>query len=86
MAHKEIYAIYDMVKEEMGQLNLYKNKGEAVRAYNHAMIGLDDNPQAPANSDDYRLYKIGLIDDETMRSTIGDPERVVVSVGDAENE
>lgn len=81
MAKKEIYAIYDLVKEECGQLNLYKNRQEALRAYDSAMTNLDNDINSPAVSSDYNLIFIGIIDDETMKSTIGDPETVIRSVG-----
>lgn len=85
MAKKEIYAIYDLIKQECGQLNMYKNKNEALRSYNSAMQNLDNDKISPAVSSDYKLVFIGIIDDETMKSTIGDPEEVIINVGD-ENE
>jgi len=45
------------------------------------MNNLDNDPIAPAVSSDYKLVFIGLLNDETCKTTIGEPENVIISVG-----
>lgn len=59
-----LYCIYDTIAEEAGQPFTSKNDGTAIRSFFHSLV-----MQQASNVEDYKLYKIGIFDNEEITLT-----------------
>lgn len=76
----QMYTMYDIVKQEMGGVMLYKNEAEAMRAAEKMFTQLNANTESLTSSDDFKVYKIGDLDTETMKGDMHKPKEMRVNV------
>lgn len=74
---KLLYVIYDRTAEEAGPLFEAPNDGVALRNYRNVMDKVPGYQRA-----DYRLYKLGSLDEHTMAMTVVvAPEEIIFDQG-----
>lgn len=76
----KMYVIYDKVKKESGNIQLYKNDKEALRATEYAYSQLEQNKNAIASPEDFKLMYIGEFNTESLDGQIVMPEIVLHTV------
>ena len=74
----ELYTMFDVVKQEMGGIMMYKNDAEAMRAAEKMLNSINDD--SPVSKNDFKVYKIGQIDTETMEGPELDPTELTINV------
>lgn len=81
----KMYTMYDVVKAEMGGIMMFKNDAEALRAAENMFQSLDTNPNAVTSREDFKIFRIGEIDTESVRGSLyKKPEHVVITLAKEE--
>lgn len=71
-----MYVLFDIVKNEFGTINLYKNDLEALRAMDIAMKSLSQMDNPTARAEDFKLFCLGNVNIETMEMEPKTPELI----------
>lgn len=74
-----MYTIVDTVAGESGDIQLCKNDGIACRFFENAL-----KSSAVKNVGEYKLFKIGVYDNESMEVTSGKPVEVAYTTKEDE--
>ena len=75
----QMYTMYDVVKQEMGGIMLYKNEAEANRAAEKMFQQLEQNKDSLTDRNDFKVFKIGEIDTESMNSETHTPRILTIN-------
>ena len=74
----ELYTMFDVVKQEMGGIMMYKNDNEALRAAQKMLRTLDE--KSTLRPEDFKVYKLGTIDTEKMTGESLRPKELILTV------